>query len=459
MRACRSGLAPLGDHMVPDIFSGHFWRIPLWRKQPDMTDKIVTSIARRFRRTPFAAIGTCAYILGFAVPFEWDLPLIALAAFAFLSIVFNPGNTPTSRPALLFPVMFFVVSVGASTFVSINATWSLILSVSLLPAGLIYFLIAGQFYSIRHVRMLFVSFSTISFAIAVFLIIQALRNLDGHPTKWISDFASPILVVPNDIALLAVISPLSIALFCCERDSLIRAMAVASVLLSVVAIFIFQSRTGILTLVVSTSACLWFIRPRLALICAASIVTFGFLVDGLLGFPLLTKLLLATLYQGISNARFSLWLAAWSMFLDAPLLGHGPHTYGLLLQSYVHDLDLPNWGPLANLVRPWPENSVAPWPHNLFLEVLAEQGVIGLVALSVLLTSALRLGWGLRVSARGDVRVYGIAAMSGLLGFCFAGILELTFMRLWVTIAMFSFVAVLACLSRLEAMEHNGESR
>lgn len=140
--------------MVPAIFSGHFWRIPLWKKQPDMTDKIVTSIARQIRRTPFAAIGTCAYILGFAVPFEWDLPLIALAVFAILSIVFNPGNTPTSRPALLFPVMFFVVSVGASTFVSINATWSLFLSASLLPAGLIYFLVAGQFYSFRHVRML-----------------------------------------------------------------------------------------------------------------------------------------------------------------------------------------------------------------------------------------------------------------------------------------------------------------
>ena len=453
-RACRGGLAPLGDRMVPAIFSGHFWRIPLWRKQPDMADKIVTLISRQIRRTPFAAIRTCAYILGFAAPFEWDLPLIALAVFAFLSVVFNPGNAPTSRPALLFPVMFFVVSVGASTFVSINATWSLFLSVSLLPAGLIYFLVAGQFYSFRHVRMLFVSFATLSFAISVLLIIQALRNLDGNPTKWISDFASPILVVPNDIALLAVISPLSIALLYCERDSLIRTMAVASVLLSAVAISIFQSRTGILTMVVSTTACLWFIRPRLALICGASIVTFGFLVDGLLGFPLLAKL-----GQGISNTRLSLWLAAWNMFLDAPLLGHGPHTYGLLLQSYVYDLDLPNWEPLANLVRPWPEKSVAPWPHNLFLEILAEQGVIGLVALSALLVSALRLGWKLRESARNHVRIYGIAAASALLGFCFAGILELTFMRLWVTIAMFSLVAVLACLSRPEAMEHSGESR
>ena len=418
-----------------------------------MSDKIVTSIARQIRRTPFAAIGTCTYILGFAVPFEWDLPLFALAVCAFLSIVFNPGNTPTSRPALLFPVMFFVVSVGASTFVSINATWSLFLSASLLPACLIYFLVAGQFNSFRHVRMLFVSFSTVSFAISVFLIIQALRNLDGNPTNWISDFASPILVVPNDIAILAVISPLSIALLCCERDSLIRAMAVTSVLLSAVAISLFQSRTGILTMVVSTTVSIWFIRPRFGIICGALVVSFGFLIDGLLGFPMLAKF-----EQGISNSRLPLWLAAWDMFLDAPLLGHGPHTYGLLLQSYVYDLNLPNWEPLANLVRPWPENYVVPWPHNLFLEVFAEQGVVGLVALSALLAGALRLGWRLRNSTQGDVRVYGIAVTSALLGFCFAGILELTFMRLWVTIAMFSLVAVLACLSRFEAMEHNGES-
>ncbi len=419
-----------------------------------MSDKIVTSIARQIRRTPFAAIGTCAYILGFAAPFEWDLPLIALAAFAFLSIAFSPRDTPTSRPALLFPVMFFVVSVGASTFVSIHTTWSLYLSASLLPAGLVYFLIAGQFESFRQLRMVFVSFATISFAISLFLITRALTNLDGNPTKWISDFASPILVVPNDIAFLAVISPLSVAIFCCERDYLVRAMAVASLLLSAIAISLFQSRTGILTMVVSTTVCIWFIKPRFALIFGALVVTLGFLIEGLFGFPLMAKL-----GAGISNTRFSLWLAAWSMFLDAPLLGHGPQVYGLLLQSYVYDLDLPNWEPLANLVRPWPRNVMAPWPHNLYLEVLAEQGVIGLVALAALLVSALRLGWKLRESARSHVRVYGIAAVSALLGFCFAGILELSFIRLWVIIAMFSLVAILACLSRFELIEHGDKTQ
>ncbi len=409
-----------------------------------MSDKIPTLIAHRLRRMPLAAIGTCAYILGFAVPFEWDMPLIALALFAFSSIVFSPRDTLDSKPLLLIPVIFFLTSVGASILLSINIRASVYISASLLPASLIYFLIAGQFDRFRQVRILFASFSAISLVISLFLIMQALTNIQMFPRDWISDFTSPILVVPNDAAFLAVIAPLCIALVYSEQDYLIRFMGITSLLLSVVAIFMLQSRTGILTMLVSTTVCLWLIRPRIGLIFGALTVTLGILVDGLFGFPFLAKY-----GPGISNTRFSLWLAAWAMFLDAPFLGQGPHTYGLLLHSYVSDLDLPNWGPLANLIQPWPRNIMAPWPHNLFLEVLAEQGAIGLLALSVLLVSALRLGWKLRDSTQNHVRVYGMAATSGLLGLCFAGVLELSFIRLWVTIAMFSLVAVLACLSRL----------
>jgi O-antigen ligase len=393
---------------------------------------------------PFAAIGTSAYIIGFAVPFNWDFPLVALGVCAVLSIIFAPPKLVASRPPMLFPLIFFLGSIGASAAASINLSVSVYLSVALLPAVLIYFLLSEQIQGADQIRLVFLGFSAVSLVISLFIIVLALSDLGAQPSTWISRLASPILVVPNDTAFLAVLAPLSIALFRSERDCVIRAVALASAVLGVVAICILRSRTGLLTMVVSTTVCVWFIRPRLGLLYGIGIIAIGVMVDGFLGFPLLAK------FGGISDRRLSLWLAAWDMFRDAPILGQGPHTYGLLLHSYVHDLDFPNWQPLADLIRPWPWGSTAPWPHNLYFEVLAEHGAIGFVAFMTLLLGALRPGWKLRDGKQVNVRAYGTAAVAGLLGFCFAAILELSFIRVWVTVTMLALIGVIACLVRLE---------
>ncbi len=66
----------------------------------------------------------------------------------------------------------------------------------------------------------------------------------------------------------------------------------------------------------------------------------------------------------------------------------------MLLQSYGHDLGPPSWGALNELVRPLDQSRSMPWPHNLYLEILAAQGVIGLIALLGVLGTALHLGCG-----------------------------------------------------------------
>jgi len=404
--------------------------------------KLIPSPARRIRGIPFAAIGTSAYVLGFAIQSTSGYPFIALIVFAALSLAFEHQDAPPARPAGLVFVLLFVVSFGVSAVASIDMQRSLLLSASLLPAGLVYFLIVGQFRSLFHVRMVLFSFCAVSIVVSGSLIFQAMARPDGSPTNWIFDLANPMLVVPNDIALLAVISPISIALFCRERNVLIKAMALSAVALSVIAIGIYQSRSGILTMLVSTGFCVWMLRPRLTMIVAVSILLLGLFADALFGFPMLAK------FEIPGERRFALWLAAWEMFLEAPFIGHGPRTYGLLVNSYVYDLQVPDSGFLRELVVPWFSNIHSPWAHNLYLEVLAAQGVIGLFALLGVLGSALNLGWKLRNSANEIIQFYGIAMTSGLLGFCLASLYELSFLRIWVVIVMFSFMAVLACLNR-----------
>ena len=97
------------------------------------------------------------------------------------------------------------------------------------------------------------------------------------------------------------------------------------------------------------------------------------------------------------------WANAWAMFLAAPLLGHGPHTYGLF--------------------------HTPPWPHSLYFEVLAEQGLLGLATLGGMLACAVVGGWKLRRDPSEDARLLGAGALAGLVGLCGAGLVELTLVR------------------------------
>jgi O-antigen ligase len=192
----------------------------------------------------------------------------------------------------------------------------------------------------------------------------------------------------------------------------------------------------LLTLVVSTTFAACLLRPRIGMAWFLAVLITATIVDGLLGFPLLAK------FSGFAGTRIPLWLAAWGMFLDAPFLGQGPHTYVLLYKSYLNNSNLPDW--LAIDPRR------TPWPHNLYLEVLAEQGLVGLAALGALLPASARLGWRLRSSTQRDLRIYGIAVLSSLAGFCFAALLESSFVRLWVVVTLFALLGLLAKLSRTQ---------
>ena len=119
----------------------------------------------------------------------------------------------------------------------------------------------------------------------------------------------------------------------------------------------------------------------------------------------------------IYSGRLDGWTAAWAMFLDAPLVGQGLHTF--------HDF--------AN-----------PWAHNLYLQTLAEQGLIGLLALVLLLSCATLAAWRAARSPIREQRILAAGALGALVGFCAASVVELTLLREWVVLVMFVVLAVVA---------------
>jgi tetratricopeptide (TPR) repeat protein len=84
------------------------------------------------------------------------------------------------------------------------------------------------------------------------------------------------------------------------------------------------------------------------------------------------------LLQFSGSYRFELWEAAWDEFRDHPLVGAGPGTYEQYWNSHR---------PIPHIVRD---------AHNLYLETLAELGVVGFAFLLVVLGAPLIAAFGAR---------------------------------------------------------------
>ncbi len=97
--------------------------------------------------------------------------------------------------------------------------------------------------------------------------------------------------------------------------------------------------------------------------------------------------------------RLAHWEAAWRMFSRSPWTGVGIGQYPVVYSS----VSLPRWqDPLGHA-------------HNYYLHMLAEAGILGLLAYLGLLITALSLAWRQARRAEGWTRVLALAAL-GMLG-------------------------------------------
>ena len=397
------------------------------------------------RLPPFAAIAVCTYIASFAIPLPWNVPLVLLALSSLVVIVGRPRPDRLGRVPLVGPVLAFVAITGLSIAGSEDVARSVRLSTPLLPAVLVFFLIAEHFEGANQIRWLQNTFVGVTLWLSVAVLWHAWQTGWASAHTDASRVWSSILVEANDIAFLAVLAPFSFVRWYQSPRALAGILAALSLALAVCAAVALQSRTAVLAMAASIGCAAALMRPsqRAAVggLSAFSIIVFGLLLDGVLGFPMVGK------FAGnwTTSERLPLWAAAWAMFRDAPLLGQGPHTFVQLYESYVHDLGLSE--PLRRV----------PWPHNLYLEMLAGFGIAGFLALMVLIVRAMSTTWRVRATAAPGIRAMSAATLAALVGFCLAAAVELTFLRRWVVVTLFSLFGLAACLSILSRQEVHGE--
>jgi O-antigen ligase len=308
-------------------------------------------------------------------------------------------------------------------------------SVSFLPAVFIFFLIAGCFQGTKEIHLLYFVFSIVALGTAAGLFWDFWTHKNMVPSDWISSTGSTLFIVKNDVAFLSVITPFLLSLIWLKPRSIVGVIAALALILNLTVVGVFQSRVAMLSMVISVMCFFSLMRLRIGLACGLLTFISILLIDSFMGFPLIERFI--RFWDG--TGRVPLWLSAWEMFLDKPFWGHGPHTFVLFYNSYLQDLSLPSWL--------FVDRRIVPWPHNLYLEVLSEQGIIGIAALVSLLAGGLLKGWGFRKAASSELKVLGCGAFAGLISFCFAALIELTFLRQWVVLTLFILLGVISKLS------------
>ena len=386
-------------------------------------------------------IGVCLCLCSFALPLNWGMTLIMLGLVG-LAAAFSTGKIITSSgpdTQLLSAVGLFMLAMVITTAASIDIGKSLVLNLTLLPAGLLGYLVAVHFRDVDALRLLFGTCALGVAIMAAALLGIAWSNPGVHPGIWINQLGSPLLLVPNDTTLFALLAPFSLALAWRTPLGFEALLAAISLVLGTVAMVVYQNGIGLLTLLLGLSVMTFLLNRRVALWTVSTVLLLGLAADAGLGWPLLGKFV--DLGQRL-DPRWPLWLAAWSIFLEHPWLGTGPHTFGLVYQDYFQQLTLPAW--LAHDPRH------TPWVHNLYLETLAEQGVAGLLALGFLLYRGFIPSWQAlgRVPKRVD-RIFTVALLSGLCCFLFAALFELTFKRLWVVLGIAVLLGMNATVTSL----------
>lgn len=379
------------------------------------------------------ALLLCLFVLSLAVPGSARFGPFALAAAALFRGA-GPafGGRSGRRDGLNLALAGFLAVSVASIVMAGDLDRAVDTSLVLLPAALLYYL-ARYRCAWRHLRWIGGSFAMTALLLGCIALAVAWSESDPDPSHLMSTMPLTYFSVPNDLTLIALCVPLAIA-------GLSRLPArwrvwplIAWLLPGLVAIVVYRSNAALLGLAIGLAAMALLTRNLRMGAALASLLAAVLVVDGLTGFSLLGKFAQLTVWGN----RLPLWQAAWQMFLDAPLLGQGPGAFSVMYDAYASTVDLPPWVHL--------DPRHAPWAHSLYLELLAERGIFGLLAALAAFASAARILWsaGFGNEAVGTWRA---ALLAALLAFLSVGAFDTSLLRLW-NLIFLSYL--LACAGRL----------
>lgn len=368
--------------------------------------------------------GVLCYVVALGVPHFSHFPLVILGLAGLVSGYDKSGSGAQLLKYINGPLIVVVCSTLLSILFATDIRQSIWVSSSLVACAVLFYCIISNF-DVSKLRLLFTTIVLVNIVVASVLTVIVCRYPGLQPAEWMNKADFPILSVPNDLLLLSSCAPLTLALFCLEKRKINRFIALFSLLMTLSIVIFFQSKSALLVFILSIAFCILLLRPKHFQYAILMFFVTVLVVDGINNFLLYKK----TVDFNLWTIRFPLWIAAGKMFLDAPLLGQGPGSFALLSDRYISELSLPSW-----VVR---DERHMPWAHSLYLEVLAERGLIGLFAVLSLFVGIGYALWFVNKSAKEKKKIYlAVGLLSSLFAIVIGGVFELSILRHWVLVVM-----------------------
>jgi PST family polysaccharide transporter len=345
---------------------------------------------------------------------QHGLPSIAqpyvfvLAALTFYRRTREGASRSLSAQAGLWcAVALYAAVLFLSSIWAVDASAAIRQATELLKNLLIAYIIAETFDTPAALRMGVWSLIAAGALLAGLSVLQAVTHTYGN-TYW-GLAQAPIRGItvgstdhrsagpigdPNFYGLILVaIVPLALMRLRDERQGLLRLAAGLSILFLVAGLVLTYSRGDILTLGVALLAFVVLTRVRLAHIAVALVVVL----------PIAVTFVPASYWQRLSyltttfsqspgavsdaslNKRAAAGEVALAIFGDHPFLGVGADNYSEVYFPYARQLNVPD---------------AASYSHDIYLQVAAETGLLGLIPYLAALFLALRAAWRGRRAAR-----------------------------------------------------------
>jgi O-antigen ligase len=228
-------------------------------------------------------------------------------------------------------------------------------------------------------------------------------------------------VVPGELAgYLGMLLPYALGLAWSARSAPLRRLAWGVALIDAAAMTATFSRAGLFGLLVAGIACAFILRPRLRL---WLLVALPLVLAGI-------RRMVNWHHNPAENFnRFSIWHAAWRMFLLFPLWGVGPGGF-------------PHMYPFVKLPDGEPTAFHA---HSFLLMIAAETGLLGILGTGVLWITFAKMFYGAYRSAGARARLAALAIAGGFIATglqSLVDVVQILFLGLWIPFMGMALVAL-----------------
>ena len=313
----------------------------------------------------FSAIGFSFYML--ATAFHWHTSFILiLIFFSALDLSASKKSEITYDSGSLLLAISFLAFYFLSIALSIDPLLSLSLS-SIWPSAAFLYLTLSLFTSInKDFELLSFAFSLFSLIVSITFLHNYWENTEVSPDVLISLIDHPLFLVPNDLIMLALMSPFSFFIVKNSNVSGFRYLSIVSCIFCVTALIVFQSRAGLISFFICLASFVLLLRPKFLIKVFCASLALVIIIDSLLDFQIFYKFLT------FPTSRIPLWSAAFNLFIENPIFGNGPHIFAGYYADYINSRTFADWIIV--------DTRNIPWPHNLFLELLSESGILTTLA-------------------------------------------------------------------------------